>query len=256
MTQHRSAVVFVLAGLVTDGCGGAAPAAGHGGKSAPQAQAGPAVTLAPGASPLCAQAPSASHLAVNLNGPGVGSPQATSGTLQAVNYNDPQQGDGPFAPVTVGGRSAIQILPGRSNGKATSWGELYFATNGAVPAGTRDVELCIETYDASAGDVLAADFSGTNTAAPQRGAYDAAPEAYLTTGSDRWLTISFPFNGINFAAGDAGAGLENAQADFRVQVGPPLTGQVVFDRAWLVTTKVPTGQSLDATPGASGATKL
>lgn len=216
----------------------------------------PPVTLAPGASSACAKGPTNPHLDVALDNVGVSAPQLGSDTLEAINFNNPTEGDGPFVPVSIGGRAAIQVVAGHSNGKTDSWGELYFTSNGAVPAGTQNVELCLETYDASAGDVLATDFSGTNTKGPQSGAYDAAPQAYLTAGTDKWLTVSFQFSGINFEAGATGAGAENGQADFRVQIGPPLTGQVYFDRAWLVTTKVPPGQSLNSTPGATGATKL
>ncbi len=262
MRWSGCALALAMVGLVTAGCGSAAPRSGQHASSAPPAGSSskkPAalpVTLAPGASPLCAQGPVNPHLAVTLDGPGVTTPQLSSGTLQAINYNNAQEGDGPFVPASIGGRLAIQVMPGHSNGKPNNWGELYFTTNGAVPAATHNVELCIETYDASAGDVLAANFSGTNPKGAQGGAYDAAPQAYVTAGTDRWLTVSFQFDGINFASGDTGAGAENAQADFRVQVGPPLTGDVYFDRAWLITTGVPSGQSLAATPGATNATKL
>ena len=120
----------------------------------------------------------------------------------------------------------------------------------------RNVALCIETYDAAAGQVIAADYSGTNTAGPLQGAYDAAPQAYLTAATKKWWTLAFIFTGINFQKGASGAGKENAQADFRVQVGPPMNGNVYFDRAWLVTQGVPAGKSLAATPSATATTKL
>ena len=143
----------------------------------------------------------------------------------------------------MGGRTAILLRVGNSNGKPNNWGELYFATNGVVPATVQDVALCVETYDAAADQVIAADYSGTNTAGPLQRAYNAAPQAYLTAGIKKWWTLAFTFTGINFQKGASGAGRENAQADFRVQVGPPMNGAVYFDRAWLVTQGVPAAKA-------------
>ena len=195
------------------------------------------ITLAPGASRACATQPTTPSLsafpapAANVVAP--------AGQLLVA----PGQGDGPWQ---IQARAGHYALLASGFWPPTSSGYVYFNTQKSVPAGTKNVVLCAEYYDAhhttsvKTGDWLTAQFSGTNTAGPSHGAYDNVPEVYATTGTHHWLVASFTMSGINFAKGDKGAGMENNGTDFRIQYNTP----TYFDRFWLVTKGAPTVKSL------------
>jgi hypothetical protein len=145
-----------------------------------------------------------------------------------------------------------QVIPGTNgSGQALTYGELYFSAGGAVTAGTKNVMLCAEVYDGRSGVQLSAQFSGTNTAGPVSGAYDSAPQSYLTAGTGKFYTLSFDFSGIAFAKGGAGVGKENGGADFRITMVPLTSAGLDFKRVWLVTQGVPTEASAAAAPAAT-----
>ncbi len=209
----------------------------------------PPVVLAKGASSLCSKVPAAkTGLEVDLNK--ADWPSATTATgLTPINYNQPGQ-DGAFIAQTVDGRHGIAVMPGQGpDGKYYSYLELYLTAGGVVPAGTKNVMLCLEYDDSIAGVPLTLQYSGTNTAGPVSGAYDASPDIYVTGGTKQWLVGSFTMTDINFAKGDPGVGKENGNADFRVT--SQSQGQATpftVDRAWLVVSGVPATQSLAAPP--------
>lgn len=213
--------------------------------------------LAPKASPLCATPPTSQSLTLRMDTPGAPAVNPGDVALQAINENA-QGADGPFTLAAVDNTTVVEPVVGSSStGTPLTYAELYFSANGAVPASVKNVEVCTEIYDATAGQVLSADFSGTNTAGPQQGAYDASPEAYVTSGTKKWYTISFNFSGIAFQSGGSGIGKENGGADFRIDIQPPVQqGAVYFKRMWLVTQNVPTKASLSSEPGGSAAVPL
>ena len=243
--------------LIAAGCAGQAPGASSAAKS-PKAKSSSAakaakpktthlgalhlghqqpITLAPGASRACATEPTQPTLsafpapAANVVAP--------AGQLLVA----PPQGDGPWQ---VEARAGHYALLASGFWPPTSRGYVYFNTQQSLPAGTKNVVLCAEYYDAhrttsvTKGDWLTAQFSGTNSAGPNHGAYDNVPEVYATTGTHRWIVASFTMSGINFAKGDKGAGMENNGTDFRIQYNAP----TYFDRFWLVTKGAPTAKSL------------
>ncbi len=243
-------------------CGGAAqPAASSNtssgsGTSSSTSSASATATLAPGASTLCSTAPTNPKLTVTLNSPGSPTINSSYAGLQVLN-EDAAGADGPFTIAPIDGKTVVEPLAGKGTNGAFTYSQLYFSANGGVPASVKNAELCLEAYDAKAGQVISADFSGTNPAGPVGGAYDAAPEAYVTSGTDKWYTLSFNLSGIAFQSGGSGIAKENGSADFRVGLQPPLQqGAVYFERAWLVTNGVPTVPSLSADPGASVAKPL
>ena len=252
----------LLAAVLLAACGTAAPAnhasstskttaSKTGSKSGSAPAGGKTISvapLAPGASQLCSKPPTDPSLTVRLNGMGVPQVNPSDVALQAINENASGQ-DGPFIPASVDNTPVVADIPGSStSGQPFTYGELYFSANGAVPAGTQNVMLCAEVYDAQAGNGISAQFSGNNPAGPVSGAYDAAPQAYLSSGSKKFYTLSFNFSGITFAKGGAGIGKENGSADFRINIDPITQGALDFKRVWLVTTGVPTQASLAASP--------
>ena len=205
--------------------------------------------LAPKANKLCATPPTNPKLDLRLDTPGAPTVNSSAVALQAINESA-QGSDGPFTLATVDNTTVAEPVAGTSStGTPLTYGELYFSTNGAIPASVKNVEMCVEVYDAASGAGISAQFSGTNTAGPVNGAYDAAPEAYVSSGSKQWYTLSFNFSGIAFQAGGAGIGLENGSADFRISIAPPIQqGAVYFKRIWFVTQNVPTNPSLANAP--------
>ncbi len=254
----RPGAMAALAGalMLTVACG-AAPAGTTGSSaSAPGgSNASASVALAPGASQLCAKPPAAtSPLYAALDSDqSTWTPPASATGLSPVMFNQPGQ-DGWSSPGTQGGKKAIQVMPGQSSsGTPYSYSEIYFTSGGAVPGSTANVMLCLQYYDGTAGAQIALQYSGTNTAGPVNGAYDAAPELYVTKGTNKWLVGSFSMTAINFGSGDSGVGAENGQSDFRV-TGENATPFWV-DAAWLVVANVKGTQSMAAmpTPSATGA---
>lgn len=205
------------------------------------------VSLAKGASPLCQKPQPGKSLNVSLNT--AQWPAASSDTgLSPINENA-TGADGPFIEGTVGGSKAIQVIPGTgSNGSYFNYLELYFTAAGAVPAGVAKVLLCLSFYDSPAGIPLAAQYSGTSSVGPVNGAYDAAPEVYVTSGAKQWEVASFTFTGINFS------GKENGGADFRVTSYQAHKSPTPFwvNRAWLVTKGVPAKKALAQPPSIPG----
>ena len=251
---YTKRAVSFLGGLVAASllaaCGTAAPA--HKTAASSSASTGAAAKtisvapLAAKASELCAKPPTNPKLDLRLDTPGSPAVNPAEAALQAINYGAAGD-DGPFTLTTVDNTTVIQPVAGIPTGPP--YGELYFWTGGAVPASVQNVEVCLEVYDAIAGQQISAQFSGTNTAAPVGGAYAAAPQAYITSGTKQWYTLSFNFSGIAFQAGASGSGKENASADFRINLQPPFnSGAVYFKRIWLVTQNVPTQASLASTP--------
>ena len=235
-------------------CGGGAsnstttPAAGGATSSA-------AATQAKGANKLCAAAPTDPKLSIQLTRDDVTAADPSNASLQAINENG-SGADGPFTATTVGGRQAIEPQPGSGAQGDFNYEELYFATGGAVDPSVKNALLCVEVYDGAKGQEINSDYSGNNADGPVNGAYDSAPEVYMTSGSKKWQVISFSFTDINFQSGAAGAGKENGGADFRITLGNPLQQGIAFDKAWLVTKNVPATQSLAHTPAVTGATAL
>ena len=263
-TGHRPAAgrlsataALVVSLVVTAGCAGQTPGASSASAPSQSSAASSAtkpritrlgalhlsrqqpITLAPGASRACAAQPTSPTLSA-FPAPAANVVPPTDQLLVA-----PGQGDGPWQ---IQARAGHYALLASGFWPPTSMGYVYFNTQQSVPAGTKNVVLCAEYYDAhhttsvTKGDWLTAQFSGTNTAGPSHGAYDNAPEVYATTGTHRWLVASFTMSGINFAKGDKGAGMENNGTDFRIQYNTP----TYFDRFWLVTKGVPTAKSLAA----------
>lgn len=194
------------------------------------------VRLAPTASPLCAKGPASAALSAVPNGAVKAMP---AGQLRIT----PSGGDGPWL---LGVHDNRYSLYGIGYNAPTDNGYVYLSTNGGIPAGTKNVMLCVEYFDAArttsaaTGDWLTVQYSGTNTQGPLNGAYDNSSESYALTGSGHWLTASFTLTAINFAKGEPGAGKENGGADLRVYYNSP----TYFDRFWLVTSAVPATQAL------------
>ena len=244
----------LLVATFSAACGTTASQASHSTSSPASAAPAPVghitvASLAPKANKLCATPPSNPKLDLRLDTPGAPTVNSSDVALQAINESA-QGSDGPFTLASVDNTTVVEPVAGSSStGTPLTYGELYFSTNGAIPASVKNVEICVEVYDAAASEGISAQFSGTNPAGPVNGAYDAAPEAYVTSGTKQWYTLSFNFSGIAFQAGGAGIGLENGSADFRINIGPPIQqGAVYFKRIWLVTQNVPTNPSLAGPP--------
>gem|GEM_PF-3844408 len=201
------------------------------------------VTLAPTASKLCAAGPAAAQWSA-----------VPSSTVKSVPPGQlritPSGGDGPWL---LGVHDNRYSLYGIGYYAPTNSGMVYLSTGGGVPAGTKNVMLCVEYYDASkttssqTGNWLTVQYSGTNPKGPVNGAYDSTTESYALTGTGQWLTASFTLTDINFAKGDPGAAKENGGADMRVDYNAP----TYFDRFWLVTTGVQPTQALATTDTAT-----
>ena len=244
-TSLRRASVAVAAVLGLSACGtsGGAPAATQSAGSSTAAAA--AVTLATGASSLCKTAPTNQALVATLN---TDSPPAVADAtgLTPVGFGQPGQ-DGPFTAATIGGRAAVQVAPGQdSSGTSYTYEELYFTSGGVLPASAKNVLLCLEYYDSPSGVDLEAQYSGNDAVGPINGAYNGAPEAYLTGGSTKWLVASFTFSNVNFLGGASGSGLENGGADFRVTSSQ--TAAWATDKAWLVISGVTAATPLPNAP--------
>ena len=264
--MHVSRVTTALLGCLlvatfSAACGTAAPQASQSTSSPASSASAPVgpitvAALAPKASSLCSKTPTNAPLTLRMDTPGAPAVNPGDVGLQAINESGSGL-DGPYTLSSVDNVNVVEPVPGNGANGPFDYGELYFSANGAVPASVTNVELCAEVYDAASGDVLTAEFSGTNPAGAVAGAYDAAPQAYSTSGTKKWYTISFNFSGIAFQAGGAGIGKENGSADFRINLGPPIVqGAVYFKRVWLVTQNVPSEASQPAPPGGSSAVPL
>ena len=203
--------------------------------------------LAPKANKLCSAAPTNVNLNLRLDTPGNQTLNTSDVGLQALNESAPGA-DGPFTMASVANTTVVQPVAGTSSsGSPLTYEELYFSTNGAIPASVKNVEVCVEMYDAAAGQDISAEFSGNNPAGALSGAYDAAPEAYTTSGTKKWYTLSFNFSGISFQNGASGIGKENGSADFRINLAST-TVPAYFKRIWIVTQNVSTNPSLAGPP--------
>jgi hypothetical protein len=185
------------------------------------------VVLAPTASPLCSAGPSAAKWSAV--------PSSTVKSMPTGQFRvAPSGGDGPWL---LGVHAKRYSLYGIGYNPPTQSGYVYLATDGGIPAGTKNALLCVEYYDAAkttsakTGDWLTVEYSGTNPKGPVGGAYDNSTESYALTGTGKWLTASFTLTDINFAKGEPGAAKENSGADLRVAYNAP----TYFDRFWLVT---------------------
>lgn len=201
------------------------------------------VALAPTASPLCSAGPSAAQWSAV--------PSSTVKSMPSGQFRvAPSGGDGPWL---LGVHAKRYSLYGIGYNPPTQSGYVYLATDGGLPAGTKNAMLCVEYYDAAktasakTGDWLTVQYSGTNPKGPVGGAYDNSTESYALTGTGKWLTASFTLTDINFAKGEPGAAKENSGADLRVFYNAP----TYFDRFWLVTKGVKPTQALAAPDAAA-----